>query len=252
MKEFEPKIISFLCNWCSYAGADLAGISRIQYPTNIRVIRVMCSGRVDPIFIIEGFLSGFDGVLVLGCHPGDCHYLTGNYQAEKKIKMTKRILDIAEINSDRVYLDWVSAGEGERFAKIVTDFTNKIKQIGSLFNGDKSVQQQLLIVKKVLEEEKIRWLIGKQKELTEVGNVFNEKIIEDEFIQLLERNLRDEYNKNKIIQLLKDVPLKVIEIAKYVKLVPDVVSSYLVDLECEGKITLHSIEERNPKYIRID
>lgn len=249
MQQFEPKIISFLCNWCSYAGADLAGISRIQYPTNIRVIRVMCSGRVDPIFIIEAFVSGFDGVLVLGCHPGDCHYLTGNYQAEKKMKMTKKILKISEINSDRLCLDWVSAGEGDRFAKIVTDFTNKIKEIGPLYNGDKSIKQQLLITKKVLEEEKIRWLVGRQKELIEVGNVFNDVIPEDEFDELIERNLMDEYNKNKIAQLLKDNPLFVNEISKHANLRLEDVSSYLVDLEGEGKITIHSIEGRNPKYI---
>jgi F420-non-reducing hydrogenase iron-sulfur subunit len=102
---FEPNIVAFLCNWCSYAGADMAGISRIQYRPNIRVIRVMCSGRVDPVFIFEALLSGFDGVLVLGCHPGDCHYLVGNYQAEKVMNRVSKLMEIAGISKERLFLD---------------------------------------------------------------------------------------------------------------------------------------------------
>ncbi len=128
--EFEPKILGFLCNWCSYAGADLAGVSRLQYPPNIRVLRVMCSARVNPIFILKALLGGVDGVLISGCHPGDCHYMKGNYYTRRRITAIKRLLDTVGIEPDRVRLEWVSASEGIRFADTVREFTETIKKLG--------------------------------------------------------------------------------------------------------------------------
>ena len=130
--DFKPKIIAFCCNWCAYAGADLAGVSRIQYPPNVRVIRVMCSGRVEPVMVFKALYYGADGVLVLGCHIGDCHYLTGNHRVKKRIAILKRLLDYLGIDQERVRLDWVSASEGDKFAKIVTDFTEEIRKLGPL------------------------------------------------------------------------------------------------------------------------
>jgi len=130
MTEFEPRIVGFLCNWCSYAGADLAGVSRIQYPPTLRIVRVMCSGRVDPIFIIEAFRSGADGVLVAGCHPGDCHYLAGNYKVQRRVVMLKRLLEQFGIEPERLKLEWVSASEGDRFATVIKDMTEEIKKLG--------------------------------------------------------------------------------------------------------------------------
>jgi len=129
---FEPRIIAFLCNWCSYAGADLAGISRIQYPTNMRVIRVMCSGRVDPTFILKALQGGADGILIAGCHPGDCHYSEGNYATMKRFQMLKKLLSQFGIEEKRVRLEWVSASEGDRFAKVVTETIDDIKALGPL------------------------------------------------------------------------------------------------------------------------
>jgi F420-non-reducing hydrogenase iron-sulfur subunit len=168
---FEPQILSFLCNWCAYAGADLAGISRFQYPPNTRVIRVMCSGRVDPIFIPKAFLAGFDGVMVLGCHPGDCHYLTGNFQAEQKINLTQKVFEMAGMGSERILLDWVSAGEGERFAQVVRQFVEKIRSQGP-FSLDEEKKGKLLAIKASLEGEKISWMVGKGPELLEKENVY--------------------------------------------------------------------------------
>jgi coenzyme F420-reducing hydrogenase delta subunit len=127
---FEPKIVAFLCNWCSYAGADLAGISRIQYPPSIRVIRVPCSGRVDPFFILKAMQSGADGVLISGCHPGDCHYLTGNYVARRRFAVLNDLLEFVGIDPGRVSFSWVSAAEGERFAEVVREVTEKVRQLG--------------------------------------------------------------------------------------------------------------------------
>ena len=127
---FEPKILGILCNWCSYSGADLAGTSRKKYPANIRIMRVMCSGRVDPVFILKALESGADGVLILGCHPGDCHYTSGNYKTMRRMGMLKKLTDQMGIESDRIRLDWVAASEGDRFAEIIKDMTEKIKKLG--------------------------------------------------------------------------------------------------------------------------
>lgn len=129
-KKFEPRILGFLCNWCSYAGADLAGVSRISYPTNIRIIRTMCSGRVDPTHVLEAFKTGVDGVLVTGCHPGDCHYISGNYACEQRIKFLKDVLSQIGIDPRRLRLEWISASEGGKFAKLVKEMVEEIRQIG--------------------------------------------------------------------------------------------------------------------------
>jgi len=129
--EFMPKIIAFLCNWCSYAGADLAGTSRIKYPPSILPIRVMCSSRVDPLFILKAYLNGADGILVAGCHPGDCHYQEGNYYARRRFAMLKTIVDETGLESDRIRLSWVSASEGQKYAKVATEFTDQVKKLGN-------------------------------------------------------------------------------------------------------------------------
>ena len=133
MKEkFEPNIIGFLCNWCSYAGADLAGTSRIQYPPNLKVIRVMCSGRVNPIFVINALQQGADGVLIGGCHPGDCHYERGNYLARRRMAVLKNLLEYTGIDPQRVRMTWVSAAEGNKFAEVVTEVTEDIRNLGPM------------------------------------------------------------------------------------------------------------------------
>lgn len=130
-EDFEPKIIGFLCNWCAYAGADLAGVSRIQYPPNIRIIRFMCSGRIDPAFILEAFRNGADGVLVAGCHlPSDCHYVDGNFKAQRRVALLKKILKEFGIEPERLRLEWISAAEGEKFAATVREMVDQVKKLG--------------------------------------------------------------------------------------------------------------------------
>jgi coenzyme F420-reducing hydrogenase delta subunit len=246
---FQPKILAFLCNWCAYAGADLAGISRFQYPPTIRVVRVMCSGRVDPIFIPEGLLSGFDGVMVLGCHPGDCHYLTGNIQAEKKMRLTSEALEMAGIENGRFVLDWVSAGEGQRFAEVVRDFTEALKDLGPL-ERDESLKGRLLAVKGALEGEKVRWLVGKEEALLEGENVYGETVKAEQLHRLMESTLRDEYIKNRVVFQLKEKSLSAQEIASTLDLALREVLTYLVDLITEGKVALGEGEGRVPLYVR--
>jgi len=250
--DFEPKILSFLCNWCSYAGADFAGVSRFQYPANIRVIRTMCSGRVNPAFVITALLSGFDGVLVLGCHPGDCHYLTGNYHAQKKMAMTGQLLDMAKVHPDRLHLDWVSASEGKRFAEIVTSFTSRIKSLGPLSQEDHDglLRSRLQAVKSTLQSERICWLMGNELSLLEKGNVFGDKLSPDKLESLLNTAAHDEYMKNLIASLMQEHAMSVGEITQATGIDAKTVSSYLVDLQQAGAVVLHTFEDRTPKYIK--
>jgi len=127
---WEPKIVAFLCNWCSYAGADLAGVGRLQYPPNTRTIRVPCSGRVNPLFILRALQNGADGVLVSGCHPGDCHYLSGNYAARRRFAVFSRLLEYVGIEKGRVHFSWVSAAEAGKFAEVITEVTEEVKKLG--------------------------------------------------------------------------------------------------------------------------
>jgi len=247
-QQFEPSILAFLCNWCAYAGADLAGISRFQYPPNIRAIRVMCSGRVDPVFILEGFIAGFDGVMVLGCHPGDCHYLTGNYQCEKKIMVTKKLFKLSNFNHERVYLDWVSAGEGQRFADLVTQFVKKIKGWGPL-RINESLNRQLHAIKSVLEGERFRWLAGKGQELVDEGNVYGEKVSQEKIDEVMNDACASEYWKNMISLILKENPLTTREIANILGMDVKHTYSYIVELLGENRLDYAPGHEATPKYV---
>jgi F420-non-reducing hydrogenase iron-sulfur subunit len=129
-KEFEPRIVAFLCNWCSYAGADLAGVSRLQMPPTFRVIRVMCSSRVDPMFVVKAFLQGADGVIIAGCLPGDCHYLKGNYYARRRFAVLNKTFESLGLEPERLRLSWVSASDGPRYAEVVKEFTEEIRKLG--------------------------------------------------------------------------------------------------------------------------
>lgn len=130
MEDFEPKIVGFLCNWCTYTGADLAGTARIQYPQNIRVIRMMCSGGVDMVYVMKALLEGADGVLIGGCHPGDCHYQSGNFKARRRVAILKKILEELGFEKERVWLKWISASEGKKFANTVTEMVAHLKKLG--------------------------------------------------------------------------------------------------------------------------
>ncbi|MBN1693317.1 MAG: hydrogenase iron-sulfur subunit [Dehalococcoidales bacterium] len=127
---WEPRIVGFLCSWCSYRGADLAGTSRIPSAPNVKVIKVPCSTRVEPAFVIKAFQSGADGVLILGCHPGDCHYIEGNYKTMRRVPLLKKMLKQFGIEEERVRLDWVSASEGEKYASVVNEMTEKVRELG--------------------------------------------------------------------------------------------------------------------------
>jgi coenzyme F420-reducing hydrogenase delta subunit len=132
MKNYEPKILVFACNWCSYAGADLAGVSRLQMPPNCRVIRVMCSARVKPEFVISALCNGVDGVMILGCYPGECHYSEGNYFTRRRMLILKSFLEYTGLESGRFRISWISASEGNKFARVVTEAVEKLRKLGPI------------------------------------------------------------------------------------------------------------------------
>ena len=251
---FKPKILGFLCNWCSYAGADLAGVSRIQYSPNIRIIRVMCSGRVDPIFVAEAFSKNVDGVLVLGCHPGDCHYISGNYEAEMKMNMLSKLLDYVGF-SDRFRLDWVSASEGNRFAQLVNEFNEDIINLGPSPINNKKLKKQLSedfdVIKSVLADSRIRTLVSRERIITTEGNVYNEIISKEEFEEYLDDSLHNEFIRHKIIQKIKTTSKSVPEISKEIQVKPNEVLNHIVTLRQRGLVDLDEIHEEIPSFISI-
>jgi len=191
--KFEPRILGFLCNWCCYAGADLAGVSRYQYPPNIRVIRLMCSGRVDPAHIFRAFSTGQDAVFIGGCHLNDCHYVThGNYDALAMVYICKKLLEHIGLNSERLRLEWVSAGEGIRFANIMNEFIPRLEKLGPLGKGEGINEQELkfkleAVTKlipyiKLVQSERLRMSVRKEEAYhkfftsEEFNRLFNELI----------------------------------------------------------------------------
>ncbi len=240
----EVNLIGFMCNWCCYAGADLAGVSRFQYPPNIRIIRVMCSGRVDPELILDTFLYGADGVFIGGCHLGDCHYLEGNYYAEKKIEMAKRLLKAAGVEPERLRLEWISASEGERFAEVITEFTEEIKELGPVKFENEELEAACIAA----ADYRLRILATKERELLEEGNKYGEVFTQHEMNRLLDDMVQEDYESKRILLKLKK-PMSVKEIASELNLKPNVVFQRILDLKRRELIEIHEIRDNTPVYI---
>lgn len=243
---FEPKILAFLCNWCSYAGADLAGVSRLQYPSNIRVIRTMCSGRVDPVHVLEGLRSGFDSVFVFGCHIGDCHYLEGNLHTAKRMQLVSQLLDISGVGKDRLQLRWVSAAEGQLFAEYVTELTELTRELGPL--RPSQFRLPLAAVERALQSPQLRWLLGIDRQLTERENVYQQRLDPVAFQDLLRRCAEQEYQKALLVETLREGPKTVRQMAAATGLPVYCVSLRLNDLERTGQADLLEYEGTSPKF----
>jgi len=246
MKKFEPKILAFLCNWCAYAGADLAGVSRLQYPQNIRVVRVMCSGRVDPEFIIDAFLEGLDGVLVGACHMGDCHYLDGNVHAEKKMQLLTKLLDLSGIGSNRLHFAMVSSAEARRFVEVVNTVVDSVKKQGPL--DTKKLALQLEAAKMTVTGETMRWLSGKEVGIVKDGDVYGRKWDEGRIHEVLESALEKEYHKNLIYAALKQGQGSVRDIDKRIGLGLGRISFLLSDMERGNQVEFQGYEGQKPIF----
>ena len=247
---YKPKFVGFLCNWCSYAGADLAGVSRFNYPTNLRIIRVMCSGRLDPSFILTAFERGLDGVLVAGCHPGDCHYLSGNYQAKYKVLMLRKILEKIGFDNRRLRLDWISAAEGRKFADLTTEFTEELTKLGpSPVKSDTNLRKLLDYTKQIISDFRLRWLVSRERELVEIENAYGEKIPEEEFEDLLEGIIDAELIRAKILNVIEKKSLSANEISHELEIPTERVLEHLIRLTDEHKVSF-SIENRYAVFIK--
>lgn len=238
---FEPKIIGFLCNWCCYAGADLAGVSRFQYPHNIRIIRVMCSGRIEPSFIFRSFSKGADGVFIGGCHFGDCHYVTeGNYDALSMVHISKKLLEQVGIDPERLRIEWVSAAEGIRFAEIMTDFTDKLKKMGPLgteegIKDEKRLElsleaaQNIVPYIKLVERESLRVRFKTEEE-------YNQFFSSSEIDNLFKELIADKLAMEKIMLLLGERPLSTGDISDTLGLTQSEVSRHLKNTARQGLV----------------
>ena len=250
---FEPKILGFLCNWCSYAGADLAGVSRIQYPPNMRVIRVMCSGRVDPMFIFQALQQGIDGVFVMGCHPGDCHYLEGNYEAEKKFDMTTKFLGMINLDK-RVRLDWVSASEGVRFGQVVSDFIEHIRELGpspvSGDNPDENLLVKLMAMEVAAGTDRMRALVGRERKITEEENAYGEVVPVEKFMGIFDSAIHDEYIRARILLSLNKDPKSVKDLALEIEIDPSEVLENILILKGRAQVDMQEIIGITPVYMR--
>jgi F420-non-reducing hydrogenase iron-sulfur subunit len=246
---FEPNIVGFLCNWCSYAGADLAGVSRIQYPTNLRVIRVMCSGRVEPAVVLSILAEGADGVMITGCHIGDCHYIDGNLHARRKYELTRRLVEKAGLETGRLRLEWVSAAEGQRFADVVTGFTEQVRELGpNPAATDPAVRINLKAAKAAAEEYRLRALVGKEEKLVTEGNVYGEETTQEEFDRIIEEAVETEFTRNKVRLILSVKPMSVKGLSAETGIDTRVILDHVVTLRQRGWVDLHEVQGNSPIY----
>ncbi len=238
--KFEPKILGFLCNWCCYAGADLAGVSRFQYPPNMRIIRLMCSGRVDPAHIFRAFSTGQDAVFIGGCHINDCHYVTeGNYDALSMVYICKKLLEHIGLNPERLRLEWVSAGEGIRFAHIMNEFVPLIETLGPLGKGEGMDQHQLKFkleaAARIIPYIK---LVQSQKLAVPVRSeeAYNKFFSGEEFNRLFNELIADKLIKSQIVLLLREKPLSTGEISRALGLNPSEVARHMIGSSRQGLV----------------
>jgi F420-non-reducing hydrogenase iron-sulfur subunit len=248
MADFEPRILGFLCNWCSYAGADLAGVSRMQYPTNIRVVRVMCSGRVDPAVVADTLLKGLDGVLVTGCHINDCHYITGNFHTQKRMKLLIELIDQTPLRG-RVKLEWVSASEGARFAAVVKDFTDNVRALGPTpVNSDPAARTALMAVRDTFSSPRLRNIMGKFLHLTEKGNVYGVKLDKDLMDRSLNDVVRSEHARALIINTAGTAPVTVPRLAQMTHIPTDEILRHLSVMMKQNIVSLTGHDGADPLF----
>lgn len=237
--DFEPLILAFCCNWRSYVGADLCGTSRTQYPPNVRIIRVMCTGRIDPVFVLSAFKDGADGVIIAGCHPGDCHYARGNFRIQKRVDYLKTALKILGVEPDRLRLEWISASEGEKFAYIIKDVTKKIKELGpsQLKKDIRRIQASI----DAFKTERLRWILG----LFVLGPGINE----EKYRSILEGVMKDEIERRLIVNEFRNRgPLTIKELSEATGIERGEILQQLISLENAGVVSESGVKDDEYQY----
>lgn len=237
---FEPLIVAYCCNWCSYAGADLAGTSRFEYPTNIRIVRIMCTGRMDLTLVLEALRKGADGVLIAGCHPGDCHYQKGNYMMEKRFDYLKKAVKNLGIEPERVRLEWVSASEGGKWAALVREMTEEIKQLGPSPFRRMQIPKKTDAMIDAFKSQRLRWVVGRSQIKVEIE--------EGKYRQTVDAIMHDEIERHMITGALKEKgPLTAEELAQLTGLQPSKIVQHLIALRRDGKV--NEAGEKNSQYL---
>ncbi len=250
---WDPKIIGFLCNWCSYAGADLCGVSRYQYPTNIRSVRVMCSTRISPHIVLDIFKAGADGILLGGCHIGDCHYISGNYYTEKRVRLMKKLLEESGLEPERLRLEWVSASEGEKFSKVVSEFTEQVRKLGpSKVKSDAVQKSKVAAADAASEEFRLKALVGKELNLVQKGNVYENKLDPKDLEKLIDAATEDEFERSLILELSRTKPRSVKELGQIMDVPTDRVLRHIVVLRQKSMIAMEHPEGFTPTYKTIE
>jgi len=213
----------------------------------------MCSARVDPVFVVRGFMNGNDGVMVLGCHFGDCHYATGNYYTEKRMQMLGKLLKTAGLCPERLYVDWVSAAEGTLYVDMVSKFTDRVRDLGPLGEGEdekkNEIGQNLAAAERTLQSERIRWLVGNEKQMVEDENVYGEKVTQEDFDEVMDAALQEEYVRSHILLLTEREPLSAKDIAKQLQQPVAEIVDRVVDLLASKLISLADVQEHSPRYV---
>ena len=231
--DFEPRVIAFCCNWRAYVGADTAGTSRLQYPSNIRIIRVMCCGRMDPTFVLSAFSWGADGVMILGCHPGDCNYLKGNFMAEKRIQFLRQALRHMGIEEERLKLDWVSASEGHKFAYLANEMVGKLKELGP-------IKPKLEETVGAFRTERLRWVMGLAH--------MEPKIERKRYFAKTGEIMKDEIERQTIIGKIKEKgPMTVRELSEATNIATDRILRHIIALRKVG--TISEAGEKEDEYL---
>jgi F420-non-reducing hydrogenase iron-sulfur subunit len=248
------RVSLFVCDWAVNPN-EISDENLSNLPVDFSLVKVKCVGRVDPTVVFEAFIQGLDGVMILGCHPGDCHFIAGNYYTENRAAMIKRILEILEVSPERLLVDWVSPAEGGRLAGLLRGFAEKVVELGPL-GSEASLElgelsQRLSASKGALTDDRLRWLVGRERELVEEGNVFGEKLPQEEFDSVMVESISKEYLRNRILQSLKERPLTIKEMGDVVDLSQREVLKSLVALERDGLISVTEIDGKSPRYRRI-
>jgi F420-non-reducing hydrogenase iron-sulfur subunit len=249
---FRPRIIGFVCNWSLPPNLDFASVSGVRGHSKISIIRLVCTGRIDPALVLETFADGADGVLILGCHPPDCHYVDGNLHTERKIKMLKKLLSLTGLEPERLRLEWAYASEIERFTAIINGFRDQLMALGqSPLAGRERAESVALNVKAAkdaAEDFRLRVLVGRERELTEKENVYGEEISQQEFDALLHEVAEADFIRHKIRLLTTETPMSVKQIAAAVGKNPALILRHIVNMRKSGMIALDHVERTTPLY----
>ncbi len=239
-REFEPLIVAYCCNWCSYAGADLAGTSRFEYPTNVRIVRIMCTGRTDPMLVLEALKLGADGVLIAGCHPGDCHYQKGNFMMEKRFDYLKKAIRNLGIEPERLRLEWISASEGGKWAALIREMTEEIRNLGpSSFRAEERLRKTEATID-AFRDQRLRWVVGRSQIKVEVD--------ENKYRQTVDSIMHVEIDRHLVTRaLMEKGPLTSMEIAGLTGLQPNKIVQHLIALRRDGIVA--EAGEKNGEYL---